>query len=596
MWFRKLLWGLRVALVRLRFVAIMAAVALGVAYFDDIRARVERLVRPERAPDFVGEAEHEYYCPMHPAVVRAEPGKCPQCGMPLARRKKGAKEPLPDGVLARVLLSPDRVRMAGVATVEVARRPLEKRIETVGFIEVDERRLARLSARIAGRAEKLYVDFTGMKVKAGDPVYDIYSPALLNTQRELLLELEAIERAARAAPQPAAAPRSSPALEAARQRLLLWGIRPKQIEDLEKRREPSATMTIYSPISGTVIEKTIALGSYVEEGANPYTVADLSVVWMVAKVYEDDAPLVRLGQAVEIASVAFPGRTFEGHVSFIAPSLDRDTRTVSVRVDVPNPLELLRPGMYVTATLRAPIGPDGRPAAPAVDVVYRCCAACPEIESKEPGPCPKCGMPLTPHEVPREGAAGGGAWVCACAMHADSIYRAAAPGTCALCGAPLAREVTPAEGANAPRDEKASPPPTRTVYWCPMHPEVTQDAPGTCEKCGGMILEPKEVPAAPAAGPASAPLAIPAAAVIHTGARTVVYRGSAEGVFDAVEVVLGPRAGEWFPVIAGLAVGDRIVARGAFLVDAEARLNPGAAGAYFGASGGAHAGHGGDRR
>ncbi len=549
----KLRFAIRIILVRLRFVGLLVAAVLAVAYLDTIRAHVGRYTRPDVAPDDVerggaGAAAGaiEFYCPMHPGVVRAEPGSCPICGMPLARRKKTAGEALPDGVLARVDLTPYRVRLAGIETVRVERRPLERTIDTIGTIEVDERRVRRLSARVAGRVEKLHVNFTGVEVKADAPLYEIYSPDLLESQKAYLVELERVEREIRTSGE---APRAT--LEAVRQRLLLWGIRPEQIEELAKRREPSPILTIHSPIAGTVIAKDVYEGRYVQVGDDPLTVADLGVLWMVARVYEDEIGLVRLGAPVEIRSVAYPGQKFDGHVSFIDPMVEAETRTVRVRVDVENSTGLLKPGMYVRAVLRAPIGADGRVArAQAGDVVYRCCSACPEIETREPGPCPKCGMPLTPVEHERPGGSAspgaspspspspnedGDEWVCECAMHPDEVVRAKAPGTCPRCGARLVR-------------------------------------PG---------------------GPPGGPLAVPLAAVIDTGRRKVVYKATADGVYDQVEVELGPRAGEHYAVISGLAEGDRVVARGAFLVDAEARLNPGASAGYFGVEGGGHR-HGGE--
>ncbi|MGH7820713.1 MAG: heavy metal-binding domain-containing protein, partial [Candidatus Binatia bacterium] len=137
------------------------------------------------------------------------------------------------------------------------------------------------------------------------------------------------------------------------------------------------------------------------------------------------------------------------------------------------------------------------------------------------------------------------------------------------------------------------PPPggPQTVYTCPMHPEVVRDSPGECEKCGGMELERKEIPGGP--GPADV-LAAPETSVVDTGTRKVVYVESSPGVFDAREVTLGPRSGAFYPVISGLEAGMRVATAGSFLIDAETRLNPAAAGTYFGASGSAsgHEGHG----
>ncbi len=646
-------WGVRVAVVRLRFVALMALVAGLVASWDTLLARLEHLTRPPGAAHEGAAhdaAEHEYYCPMHPNVIRSEPGSCPICGMPLSKRANGAPAELPAGVLARVELTPNRVRLAGVGTTAVARRPLDYVLDTVGTIEVDERRLARIAARVRGRVDELFVDFTGVEVRAGEPLARLYSQDLFTTSRELLL--------ARA--------QGGPLFAAARQRLLLWGLTEEQLEAMLAAGEPAVHVTVPSPISGTVIAREVVAGDYVEEGSAMLTVADLSVLWMVARVFEDEAPLVRLGQRVEIRASSYPGRVFEGFVSFVDPRVDARTRTVGVRVDVPNPAGLLRPGMYVRAALRAPIGPAGELAHGPRALVYRCCSACPEVEADAPGDCPQCGMPLTPVEAPE--SAGAGAYACRCPMHPGEVFRAQGPGPCALCGAPLvpepaaaggderaagepaapaepatitlyecpmhpemtvdhpaictkcgsmemiAREVPAAEArrilaeAAAARGEPGAAAPaaneaagehahgaaaTRTVYECPMHPEATQDTPGTCEACGGMELIPREVPLD---DDPRHPLVLPVDAVIDTGRRRVVYREVEPGVYDAVEVVVGRRVGDFYPVISGVRLGERVVSRGAFLVDAEARLSPAATSSYFGASGGpsgapGHEGH-----
>lgn len=642
-------WGVRVALVRLRFIALMVLVAGVVASWDTLLARLEHLTRPPgaaRGGAAHDAAEHEYYCPMHPNVIRAEPASCPICGMPLSRRVKGAPVELPPGVLARVELSPNRVRLAGVATTAVVRRPLEQVLDTVGTIEVDERRLARIAARVRGRVEELFVDFTGVEVRAGEPLARLYSQDLFTSSRELLL--------ARA--------QGGPLFAAARQRLLLWGLDEQQLEAMLAAGEPAVHVTVPSPISGTVIAREVVAGDYVDEGSAMLTVADLSVLWMVARVFEDEAPLVRLGQPVQIRASSYPGRVFEGFVSFVDPRVDPRTRTVGVRVDVPNPAKLLRPGMYVRASLRAPLGPSGELTGGPAALVYRCCAAC-DVEADAPGDCPQCGMPLTPVETPAEAGAGG--YACRCPMHPDEVFRAPGPGLCGLCGAALVPEpASPGEGAPASREPAApsepatitlyecpghpemtvdhpaictkcgtmemipreapaaearrilaeaaaargepgaaapaseahvhgEPPATRTIYECPMHPEATQDEPGLCEACGGMELIPREVPLD---DDPRHPLVLPVDAVIDTGTRRVVYRETEPGVYDAVEVVVGRRVGDFYPVLSGVRLGERVVSRGAFLVDAEARLSPAATANYFGASGGpsgapGHEGH-----
>jgi Cu(I)/Ag(I) efflux system membrane fusion protein len=482
----RLVYALDIALVRLRFIGLLVAVMLVAAYWDDVI---------------------EYFCPMHPHIVRPEPGSCPICGMPLSKRKKGGKETLPEGVLARVQFSPFRVAQGGIRTSPVEWRPLEREIETVGSVEFDERRLARITARFPGRIESLAVDFTGISVERGKALATIYSPELLAAQESLLSAARGLRDAESASPpDQRTIERSRSLAEAARSRLRLWGLWPEQIEAVERAGKASPTIDVLAPLSGVVTKKAVVVGDYVAEGAALFDVADLTDVWIKARVYEADLGAVAVGQKVAAQSSAYPGEIFEGAIAFVDPILDRATRTAGLRADLPNPQGRLKPGMYVTVVVR---------------------------------------MPLADVEPFR------------------SMPRPVADG------------------------EPAKP---RVEYWCPMHPEVAQPAPGKCDECGGMELIRREVPAGPAPNDV---LAVPETAVVDTGRRKVVYVESSAGVFDAHEVVLGPRAGIYYPVVKGLAPGMRVATAGSFLIDAETRLNPAAAGTYFGSQGTApgHEGH-----
>jgi RND family efflux transporter MFP subunit len=599
---------LRILFVRLRFVLVFVAVGLLVGNWDRIMNVVDRLTRPGRASDFVS-GEFEWFCPMHPSVVRQNPNeKCPICGMPLSKRKKGEKASLPAGVLQRVELTPMRIRQAGVGTEEVAYRALVREIRTVGNIVWDERKLAHISARIAGRADELFINFAGVRVKKGDPVYKLYSPDLVTTQEEYVLALKGVEDVkSRPGADEAAIGRASRLADSAREKLRLWGITDEQIAELEKSGKPRTHLTIVSPISGLVIEKDIHAGHYVTVGEDPYTVVDDSVVWMQADVFERDLALIREGQVVEIKAEAFANETFRGTVAFVAPELDLATRTVKVRVDVPNPESKLKSGMYVTAALRVPLGTS-------TDVFYGCCEGCPEVKSDLPGKCPKCSMELVlkdksgapvekkdPHEHPaqeKKPAADGAVFVCE--MHPESVSDK--PGQCVK---------PPCGGMKL--EERKLPAGSKVVYVCPDHPELVSDKPGTCPKDGKTLrfkivsegklskeawicpLHP-DIPGEPKGKcpkcggemkhvQAEQVLSVPSTAVIDTGSRKMVFLSRGEGVFDAVEVVLGPQAGDYYPVEKGLSAKDRVVTAGAFLLDAEARLNPSAGAAYFGASG-----------
>jgi multidrug efflux pump subunit AcrA (membrane-fusion protein) len=328
---------LRTIQARLRFVVILVAIGGVIAYWDTLKAYYERWTRPE-VVERDSASDVEYFCPMHPQIVRDRPNeKCPICFMPLSRRKKGddSVEPLPPGIVSRVQLSPYRVALAGTQTATVSYRQLSREIVAVGSVEFDERRLARISARISGRSriDKLFVNVTGQTVNEGAELALLYNPDLVATVRNLLdakrsgnADLERI----------------------ARERLELWGIDKEQIENILKSGRPITQLTIRSPISGHVIRKYQVEGEYVEEGARLYDVADLSTVWIQAQVYEQDLPLIKEGMPVRAKTAAFPNHEFAGRVAFVQPHLDQASRTVTARLDIDNPEHELRPGMYAT--------------------------------------------------------------------------------------------------------------------------------------------------------------------------------------------------------------------------------------------------------
>lgn len=267
---------------------------------------------------------------------------------------EGHMPTVPQTPPSEVRLSPEVAQRAEVRTEAVQKRQLIKEVQTVGRITYDERRLKYATAWIDGRIDKLYVDFTGVKVKKDAPLVLIYSPELLSTQEEYLLAMETLERLEKGGnPEPITAAKAL--LEATEKRLLLWGIKSRQIQELQKTKKANTHMTIHSPISGTVIHKNALEGMYVKTGEKLYTIADLRQIWMLADIFEYEIAWVRLGQKVLITSPAYPQETFEGRVAFIDPFLNERTRTVAVRMDVPNSGEKLKPGMFVDARIRAPV-------------------------------------------------------------------------------------------------------------------------------------------------------------------------------------------------------------------------------------------------
>lgn len=427
-------------------------------------------------------------CSMHPQIRLDHPGKCPICGMDLVPVPETSAPTASVGSEMHAL-DPHAVAMARVETAIVESRLVVQELRTVGKVQLDETAVAYLTARVDGRVDRVFADFPGTVVAQGDHLVSIYSPDLLTSQRELLLNL----RAEQQRPQ-----EGGPSLTVAtRQRLLLWGVTQAQLDELVRTGEPMTHLTVYAPLGGTVIEKSIRAGQYVETGDALYTIADLSRVWVVAELYERDLAWVRFGQRVALRLESEPAREFVGTVGFIEPVLTEETRTVRVRVVLRNDEGRFKPGMFVQAAIRVPVEPDGRP-----------------------GP-------------------------------------------------------TGLEGK----------------YTCPMHPYVVSETQGTCPVCGMVLTR--------VAGDRGEPgpvLSVPAEAVLTTGVRQLVYVEDQPGVYRLVQPVLGPRAGDYYPVLRGLSAGERVVTRGNFLLDSQFQISGKPSLLYpQGVVGGGagHAGHGG---
>jgi membrane fusion protein, copper/silver efflux system len=454
-----------VKLARLRFVAILVLIGVVITQWDTLLAYYDKWTRPENATAAAAaESDIEYFCPMHPSIVRDNnKDVCPVCFMPLTKRKKGgaATDTLPAGVVSRVQLSPYRVVLAGVQTWPVEYIPLSKQIEAVGSIEFNERGQKKVAARVAGRIDKLYANETGQMVSAGQELALLYSPDLLVTMQNLI---DGKRRG------------SQDLVESARIRLRLLGIDDQQIDDALAAGKADTHIRIRSPISGHVISKNVVEGQYVQEGTTLYDMADLSTVWIQAQIYEDDLSLLPTGYehgakspdvpglSVTAAVRSYPNELFHGKLSFIYPHVDQESRTITVRFELDNPGHKLRPGG--TAEVK---------------------------------------LTILPNQV---------------------------PAIASLATDPHSKE----------------------------------------------MLDQGNV------------LAIPENSVIDTGNQKIVYRESAPGVFEGVEVALGPKMSNadgatFYPVLKGLNHRDRVVTNGSFLVDAETHLNPAAGSIYFGSSG-----------
>ena len=244
-----------------------------------------------------------------------------------------------------------RQQLIGVRTVTAKRQSLAQSITAVGQVRYDETRLTDVNLKLDGYIRDLFVDSTGQAVSLHQSLFTIYSPDLLATENEYLLALKMRDQLQRS-PLADARLHSDQLVTAARQRLLLWDVPADVIDDLDQQHQPVAAITFRSPVSGFVIEKTVVKGMHVTAGQTLYKVADLSVVWIEANIYEQDIAQVRVGATSTVTLDAYPGQRFTGQLVYVYPTVDENTRTVKVRLTLDNRAGLLKPGMFANVELR----------------------------------------------------------------------------------------------------------------------------------------------------------------------------------------------------------------------------------------------------
>jgi Cu(I)/Ag(I) efflux system membrane fusion protein len=254
-----------------------------------------------------------------------------------------------------VQISPERQQLIGVKIGTAEMKSLEKVIRTVGRFDYDEKRIGTVSPKIGGWIEDLYVDFTGKFVNQGEPLLTIYSPELVSTQEEYLLALRARKDLAKS-PFSEVASSGDSLAESARRRLKLWDISDDQIKALEETGQPRKTLTLYSPFSGFVLEKAVYKGMNVMPGMALFKLADLSVIWLYADIYEYELPFIRLGQQASVQVTYIPGEVFTGKIIYIYPSLNPETRTAKVRLELPNSHGKFKPEMYANVEIKVHLG------------------------------------------------------------------------------------------------------------------------------------------------------------------------------------------------------------------------------------------------
>ena len=246
-----------------------------------------------------------------------------------------------------VVIDSVRQQLTGVRTEAARRETLASEVRAVGVVRYDETRQIEVNTRIAGWIRDLYADYTGRPVRAGEPLFTLYSPELLSTENEYLLAHRGHGRAA-ASPVEDVRRYSERLLAAARQRLLLWEVSEDHIRELEQRNEATGMVAVRSPANGVLIEKAAVKGMRVEAGQMLFRIADLATVWVEADVYERDLASVRVGQRATVTLDAYPGESFSGRAAYVYPALNEASRTARVRLVLANRGGRLRPGMYAT--------------------------------------------------------------------------------------------------------------------------------------------------------------------------------------------------------------------------------------------------------
>lgn len=301
--------------------------------------------------NFAEEKIKSWTCAMHPQIQLPKPGRCPICGMNLiAVKEKEAKMKKE----WKLTLSETAQKLAEVELSRVERKKVSIRLRIYGRLDYDERKLAYITSWVPGRIDKLYVNFTGTKVKKGEPLLYLYSPELLTAQSELIQAYKAYKEL-KSRGSKYLKTLTYKTIKSAKEKLRLWGITDSQIDKILKKGTPSDHMTIYAPISGTVIQKNAYEGMYVKEGTRLFTIADLSNLWLKMDVYEPDIQWIRVGDSIVFETEAYPGEKFQGKISFIDPFVDKRTRAVKVRADIPNPKEKLLPDMFGHVIFYSPL-------------------------------------------------------------------------------------------------------------------------------------------------------------------------------------------------------------------------------------------------
>src|SRR5713226_2104243 len=356
--------------LKMSMVGLLSLAVAAFAYFAVIGRQ------PRRGPSGTqsSNAKDVYYCPMHKNYHTDKPGNCPICGMKLVKLEgsTGSAGDVPKGEPAppspavapsgtpqenAIFVAPEKQQLIGMRSVAAEMGTLTKEIRIVGKVSYDETRVTHIHSKVSGYIEEVFADSVGKPVRAGEPLFTIYSPDLVATEQDYLLALRSRELL-RTSTVASAAQGSENLIAAAKERLRLWDVTDQEIQRLETEGKMKRAIAVYSPVTGVVMERAAYHhGTFVDPSKDLFTIVDLSRVWVLGEAYETDLPFIRTGQAAEIElPYSGGGRKIRGRVDFIYPFLDPKSRTAQVRMEFANPNLSLKPEMFTNISMSVSAG------------------------------------------------------------------------------------------------------------------------------------------------------------------------------------------------------------------------------------------------